>query len=256
MRNSTLERGAPEFQDGVLRCTRYAFGPNRLHYCGPDANREILHYLEQDHSDAGLKTLLSQFQTMYPYLRRIADSNNIRDPFDDRVVSAYWLGNDLLENVSKKELYDHLADDHNLKKRLDGKSFSRVADSIGKGAIPHHSFHVFAIWKRTGHVVQAHTVESMDACRVSAGKVLAVSGPFLTVSVKPLMMHEGKLALGEPIQKRIIRHFEAREDIEQVKIGDIVSIHWDVPCEVITSQQATLLERYTKESIVLANQIL
>jgi hypothetical protein len=58
--------------DGVLRCSRYAFGPNRLHFCGPDANREIWDYVNEGFTDFGLQKLLRGFETLYPYLDRIA----------------------------------------------------------------------------------------------------------------------------------------------------------------------------------------
>ena len=88
--------------NGLLQCSRYAFGPNRLHYCGPDASQEILAYIDNKEQDPGLEKLLSAFQTLYPYLEMISRANNIADPFDERVVEAYWIGNDLLANTGKK----------------------------------------------------------------------------------------------------------------------------------------------------------
>ncbi|OHA00673.1 MAG: hypothetical protein A3H71_03490 [Candidatus Sungbacteria bacterium RIFCSPLOWO2_02_FULL_48_13b] len=242
--------------DGVLKCSRYAFGPNRLHYCGPDANREIFSYIQENQNDAGLEILMKQFRTMYPYLRRIATSNGIQDPFDIRVVEAYWIGNQLLENISRNELYRHLVDDHGLKKKLDIKSFTHLTDLIGKGALPHHSFHVFAVWKRTGHEEKAHTLESMDSCRISWGLVTSTDGPFVTVQRKPLTLQNSKLALGELVSERFTRTLDARDDIESLTTGKIVTIHWGVLCETISKRQATMLQRYTLESIALANQII
>lgn len=241
--------------DGILKCSRYAFGPNRLHYCGPDANREIFSYIHENQNDAGLEILMKQFKTMYPYLKRIADSNGIKDPFDARVVEAYWIGNRLLENIGKNELYRHLIEDHGLKKRLDTKSFGHVAGLIGKGALPHHSFHVFTVWKRTGHEEKAHTLESMDSCRISWGEVTATDGPFVTVQRKPLTLRDGKLALGEPISERYTRTLDARDDIEGLKVGKIVTVHWGVLCEAISKQKAEMLSKYTLESMMLANQV-
>ena len=103
--------------DGILRCSRYAFGPNRLHYCGPDANKEIAEYIKNSETDLGLAHLMKQFQTMYPYLKRISEANHIADPFDDEVVEAYWLGNRLLDTIEKKVFYNHLVDDHKISKR-------------------------------------------------------------------------------------------------------------------------------------------
>ena len=142
--------------DGVLRCSKYAFGPNRLHYCGPDANREIYDYINDGATDPGLEALLKGFQTMFPYLRHIAHANNIADPFDERVVEAYWIGNELLDTIEKKVFWRHLIDDHQIPKKIGKKSFSYIEQKIERGAAPNHSFHVLNIWKRTGHKDEPH----------------------------------------------------------------------------------------------------
>jgi hypothetical protein len=244
----------PSFMDGVLRCSRYAFGPNRLHYCGPDANSEIRSYINEGTSDPGLKQLLREFQTMFPYLRHIADANDIRDPFDERVVEAYWLGNELLDRIDTRAFYRHLVEGQRIKDRIGAKSFELVAQKIGQGAVPHHSFHVLDIWKRTGNLDIEHTLESMDECRVSWGSVLKAEGPTVVVRTEPLILIDGKLILGTPIEKKLARRLEAEYDIEQIKPGDIVSIHWSVPCEVISERQTAMLRKYTLRHLRLANQ--
>ena len=241
--------------EGVLQCSKYAFGPNRLHYCGPDANREIFSYIEEGAADPHLEVLLKNFRTMYPYITHIAHTNGIADPFDTRVVEAYWIGNELLEKAGGGELYKHLQEDQKLPRKVSRPAFSRISDIIRKGAFPHHSFHVFSITMRTGHLRELHTLESMDACRISWGKVIMADGPFLTVETEPLVTENDKLALGKPVQKRIARALECESDIEQVKPGDIVTIHWEVPCEIITEKQARTLQRYTLKHIDLANRI-
>lgn len=240
--------------DGVELCTRYSFGPNRLHYCGPDASSEILSYLKAGVSDPGLKKLLSQFRTLYPYLKLIAEANHIADPFDAKVIEAYWLGNPLLANVSRRQFYEQLVDAQEMKKRLNAKEFRQLEKKIARYALPHHSFHVLNIWKRTGHAERLHTLESMDSCRVSFGQVLAVSGPKITVKRRPIVLREGKLALAEPEEVKVTRQLEAHFDIEQLQPGALVSIHWDTPCEVIGPAQARQLEHYTLQSIAFANQ--
>lgn len=94
----------------------------------------------------------------------------------------------------------------------------------------------------------------MDECRVSWGRVTKVDGPTITVLTRSLRYVEGKLFLGEPAQKRLMRRLESTYDIEQINVGDIVSIHWSVPCEVITSRQEAMLEKYTLRHLELANQ--
>lgn len=240
--------------DGVTRCSRYSFGPNRLHYCGPDASSEILAYLQTGVADPALSALLAKFGTLYPYLRLIAEANGITDPFDDRVVSAYWLGNSFLEQVSRQKFYEHLLEVQEIKKREGAKAFSWLEKKIAQHALPHHSFHVLNIWKRTGHAERLQTLQTMDACRVSWGKVLSVAGPKITVRRRPLLYTKGRLQLAEERESFVTRELQASFEIEQLQPGVLISIHWDAPCEVISRSQARLLEKYTLQSVVFANQ--
>ena len=122
--------------------------------------------------------------------------------------------------------------------------------------MPHHSFHVLDVWKRTGHLERAHTLESMDSCRIAWGKVMAVDGPKIKIETAPLVYIESKLLLGKAVERTISRNLEAVSDIEQLKTGDVVTYHWGVACEVITPRQAAALKRYTLRHIALANQTL
>jgi len=104
--------------DGVLACARYSFAPNYYKYCGPDANRSIAAYLQEGVSDPGLSVYLSEFAVLYPYLKLIAHENGLTNPFDPRVVEAYWVGNNLLEHIGMKSFSQHLLYEQHLKKRL------------------------------------------------------------------------------------------------------------------------------------------
>lgn len=242
--------------DGLTRCTRYAFAPNRLHLCGPDKSSEIYAYLSEGEKDLGLKLLLAQFKTMYPYLRQIALSNKIKDPLNEKVVEAYWIGNKLLENIPTSAFWRHTTKDQMFHKRLDVKSFRILESKIGQNALMHHSFHVLNIMKRTGYSEREHTVESMDACRISWGKVKSVIGPFIDIEYSPLILKNNKIIFGSLITKRIARNLGDDGTFDNLKTGDTISMHWDWPCEIITPAQAKRLEYYTKLSINLANQTL
>src|SRR3954449_12379548 len=95
---------------GALRFIHYAFMPNRLQYCGGDDNHTLLDYGTAQVVDGGLTPLLRRFTGAVPYLQLIARANGITDPFDSRVVEAYWIGNGLLEQVEARQLYDALAE--------------------------------------------------------------------------------------------------------------------------------------------------
>jgi hypothetical protein len=240
--------------NGILRCSRYSFGPNRLHLCGPEANKEILAYIKAGEKDPGLASLMGAFATLSPYLQFIARVNGISDPFDERVVEAYWLGNELLENIERKKFFRHLTEDHKLKKRMKPGDFAWLTEKVRAGAVPHHSFHVLNVWMRTGHVEREHTLESLDSCRIGWGTVTKLDGGVVIIETEPLLYEKEKLVLGSPVAKKVTRHLTAHFDIEQLKVGELVSTHWGVPCEVITKKQAAVLRKYTLANIELANK--
>ena len=240
-------------QNGILRCARYAFMPNKLSFCGPDKNRDLFHYSSTGEIDQGLNNILKEFQTLYPYLNFIAQVNKIRDPFDERVVDAYWIGNSLLEKVNKNKLYYHLLDNLNLKKKLPRLLLNRVIDKIPLGAKPHHSFHVLNVWKRTGNLDVFHTLNTMDLCRISWGKIKKIDWPNLEIEYSPLTIKNEKIELGEMIDYKIMAEINDSGFIQKPKIGDWISFHWNFACEVLNLNQIKNLDKYTKESIKLIN---
>ncbi len=250
--DTTINNRVP--MDGVARCARYAFGPNKLHLCGPDMNQEVLNYLNEGLSDQGLTNILQQFNTLYPYLAQIAHANHLSNPFDHQVVEAYWLGNRLLDNVRPQVFYRHLKENLRLPKRLTGRQMSRLTAKLSRGALMHHSFHVMNIWQRTGHDESTHTLDSIDKCRVSWGQIISVNGPTIKVKRRPLIWSNNQLALDEPVTENIIRHLAASSDFDHLSPGQNLSIHWQVPCEIITDRQLANLNKYTALSITLANQ--
>jgi hypothetical protein len=239
--------------DGVLRCSRYAFGPNRLHFCGPDANREIWDYLNDGFTDFGLQKLLKGFETLYPYLDRIARSNHIPDPFDPRVVDAYWIGNELLMGVDKNTLHQYFIDGLRLKDKLPLQTFRLLENRIGYGILPNHNHHVINVPKKMGHQEMVSTPEFMDSCRISWAEVKEVSGPNITVEYEPLVLNNHKLCLGTPVLKKITRRLEADYDIEMLAVGEHISLHWDIPCEVLTKEDVQRLRTYTLKALSVAN---
>jgi len=222
--------------------------------CGPDAHQEIAAYIGVGQSDQKLEEHLGKFRTMYPYLKLIAESNGIADAFNPLVVDAYWIGNKLLDRAGGKELYDYFSDTYRLKRRVGAPFFSSVTEEIRGGALPHHSFHVFGIWKGAERIDDERMLETMDSCRIGWGRVVAVSGPFLTVETRPLVLRDGMLALGEKTIRRITRQLNATSDILDIVLDDMVTMHWGVPCEVISAKQARSLERYTELSISVINK--
>src|ERR1700694_5784511 len=134
--------------EGTLRFIRYAFRPNRLRYCGGDDNRTLFEYGTLGLTDGGLPPLLRQFSGALPYLKLIARANGIAHPVDARVVEAYWIGNELLEGVEVRQLYDSLIE--RFGRQLTGRTRDLVLGKAPAGAHPHHSFHVLDVHSRGG----------------------------------------------------------------------------------------------------------
>ncbi len=236
---------------GTLVAARYGFAPNRLDLCGPQETRAILDYLADRASDRGLAEILKQFAGAFPYFSFIAASNGIPDPFDRRVVEAYWIGNELLNNVRMVDFYRHLED--RFQKRAPKKLFEAVLGQIPEGARPHHNFHVFAMPIRTGHVEVAHTVQTMDECRISWGTVRAVVGDDLAVERRPLVLRGDDLVLGEPVSRMARWRFNGKAFLD-ARPGDLVAVHWGCACDRLTPLQLARLKRQTRFHLMLANR--
>jgi hypothetical protein len=231
-------------RQGLILCSRYAFGPNSLHYCGPERQNDIRAYVQSIEADKGLVELLHRFETLYPYLVLIASANRLKDPFDRRVVEAYWLGNSLLRRVHSTDWVNHLTDTLELKKKVSKKKFTPMMDAVVKG-VPQHNFHVMNIFLRTGHAGVPHTILTMDHCRISWGKVVS-TGKHYIVETQPLVYAGGKLTLGNP-EKKVVISIAVKP-----KVGDWVSIHWGYVCAVLSPRELVLLKRYTALAIATA----
>jgi len=247
-----------EKMKGLLRCARYAFSPNKLKYCGPvDKNSEIFSYLSERVEDKGLEELLDDFAVMYPYLKLIAEENGIKDVFDERVVEAYWIGNELLEGVLVKQFYDHLLEKQKLKKRFKKRDLKWIVGKVPAGAKVHHSFHVFNVWNRTGHEAKPHTIETMNNCRISAGEILSTKhearSTKLKVKTDELVYEDEKLRLKKGVIKEVRWRIGDRSFVDKLKKGDLITMHWEWVCEKIDKKQMRNLEKYTKWHLKLAN---
>ena len=91
---------------GALQFARYAYPPNALGYCGPDAPDALLEQVAAQVVDGALCEAARGFEGAWPYLELIAHCNHGGDPLSPAVVEAYWVGNGLLDQVTVRELGD------------------------------------------------------------------------------------------------------------------------------------------------------
>jgi len=240
---------------GPIRFARYAFGPNSLGYCGPDAAGELFAQATVGQDLRKLRDLAGQFEGAYPYLCLIAQSCGIRDPLDAGVVEAYWLGNGLLDRVRPRAFGESL--ETRFKPRIRDEGWRWLGAKPDAGAVPNHAFHVLDVFPRvgmlrTGEIERA--LEVMDSCRIRWGRVLERDGDSLVVSAVPLLMIDGRLRLGPPRVEQIRGWVDGQGFVDNVAAGDVVSIHWDWACERLDAHRLSALRKVTAAELRLANQ--
>lgn len=238
---------------GPLLFARYAYPPNALGLCGADESRTLLEYGTANESDEGLAELARAFEGAWPYLVLIAGANGIHDPLDARVVEAYWVGNDLLDRVSSHALARHVED--RFKGRV-GRSWERIVDAVAAGAVPHHTFHVFAVYPwlgllRTGDVAQPLSV--LDRCRITPALVQGAVGETVTV-LAPSLRWDGKTLVLGPWERRTARAQDDGLGFVAPSAGEWVSLHWDFVCDRLSPIQAATLLRGSQRALIAANR--
>jgi hypothetical protein len=229
--------------DGLELCIRFGAIPNAMRYCGPDdAVDPFAAFLTRDADfsvdEAQLASLLERFEGLYPYLAVIADRSGL-DPFDTRVVEAYWIGNGLLDSMTRA---DYAAIIERLAQRgLPSSIAEQLIRDLPEELVPHHNAHVCYVGPgRTAHTVRA-TVETMDRCRIARARVLSiVDDRHLIGEQRTLRIENDRFVLSDPAPRTIV--YDAR--MLEPEAGDVIAVHWGSAALVLSADQADRLERY------------
>ena len=239
---------------GALLFARYAYPPNALGYCGAGTPRTLLEYGSAGFSDGGLAEAARTFEGAWPYLELIAHANRLPDPLDRRVVEAYWIGNELLDGVAPAGLARHV--DERFRGRI-GRTSGRVAEAALAGAVPHHDFHVFAVYPwlgllRTGIV--GEPLDVLERCRITPARVVGVRGDVLDTIVRPLAWDSRALRLGPWIDRTARWRDDGLAFVGPPGPGDWVAVHWDWVCDRLTAAQARRPSRTTSRTLAAVNR--
>nr|MBA2558579.1 hypothetical protein [Propionibacteriales bacterium] len=218
---------------GAALFARYAFPPNELGYCGPDGAHALLSGSGSHGVDeAEIARRARLFDGAWPYLEIIAGAAGVTDPLDRRVVEAYWVGNELLE------LVDPASCAAELRGCFKGQVTSRLDGAAG--AVPHHSFHVFAVYPWLGMLGRGNdavALSVLEQCRIRWGTVTGIAGERATVLSQPLALADGELILGKPREESVRWSADGNSLVADLSTGDVVSMHWDWVCDSLDARQ-------------------
>jgi len=239
--------------NGLRLASIYGYLPSNLGFCGrgfPGAAQILADFLKGKKIEIKkVRQALSGFEAAYSYYRLIAKVNRIADPLDLRVVSAYWLGNELLDKVKISDLQKLILKDFCRPDLLLGQQAAEKSEAIPKGIKPQHSFHVLFLGSVTGRV--KFNTRLRDLCRISWGKVAKIYKKQLKVKYQPLIFKKNRFYLGKPAEKMVSRQ---KFILPKVEVGDLVSFHWNLACQVLSSKEAKNLARYTLLNIQAINE--
>ncbi|MDD5341031.1 MAG: DUF6390 family protein [Patescibacteria group bacterium] len=221
--------------DGLQMFISYGLKPHQLGFCGPKESEVnvLLNYLqgnsiEQEH----VRQILSQFERAHAYCDLIAKSNGMSDPFSREVVEAYWLGSDLLEKVSAPDLRSAAAQDLALS-GLSQKAVDKAVEKIPKKAVAHHSFSVLS---KSGRNIGMNSL-----CLVGWGIVREKNADKIIVSSSSLSSRRGLKFTRDEV--KVIAW--DRRIVPDLKIGNVISFHFNQVCQVLNRAQLENLMKYT-----------
>lgn len=231
--------------NGLRLAAAYSVRPNELKHCGPDgAHKTLAQFVREPEKleEEEIRGILRQFPVAMPYYYLIARANGIDDPFDPRVVEAYWLGNDLLKNVDEESVRTTIHEDVR-REQWNERQIALMFSAIKlKQARPFHTLSVLYFFTFGKQDFSDEVKQGLDSCRVNAGRVVAL-GENLTVRYRPLEFESvKKVNLGQEVEKEIAHGF-----LTEVRIGDLVSFHLDSGVQILTPEQGRNLEHFTEE---------
>jgi len=245
---------------GPLVCARYAVAPNYYGYCGPNENSALVDHLNDEIDDREVVHILTRFETLYPYLELIARINRIDDPLRRDVVEAYWIGNHLLHHIVPRDMYAFLQEKISIARVIEPKKLLRLKTKLFRLTfLPHHTFHVFNIFKRTGRAMGIHSVETMDACRINWGKIIHIiprvggSNEELVVKARPISIRNGIMGIDAPKQRIITNGYRRKTILKNISVGDTISFHWNFACDILSEKQVKHLDDITDRAIAYYN---
>lgn len=234
---------------GSQLIARFAFGPNCLDYCGNkrDSEKIYLHACNGNRPEEEMRKIFSGFTGMSAYLELIASESG-KEPLDYEVAEAYWLGNGLLGNVSMEAWKETILTKFVGNGKLSKAQAKAYAGKVSGSAVPHHSFHVMAVFTLGGRLEP--TIQNIDYCRVPWGKILEEKGNSFVVEYKPLVPEGQGFGFGKAVEKEVLNSLAGgNEMLVSASEGETIAFHWGFACKVLEERERRSLENCVSKNM-------
>lgn len=228
--------------DALQLLSRYSLPPNSLGYCGKGTAPEKFKSCILNQNCEGVEEELTHFIVLHPYIKTIAALSN-KDKYDYEVGECFWLGNDLI-NKATLEHYDLLLDNF-LVQGVPQSFVEELRNKRPKQFIPFHLFQVLhvGVGKSSGAV--PFNLESINNCMIRWGKVIEIENDFLTADLNSVEIVDNKYRL-----TKITHQVQFNTDLlPHLKVGDTVSIHWNIVNKILTPQEEKNLEYWSQKTV-------
>lgn len=232
---------------GLKISALYGFPAQRLGLCGMQKEncQEKVFDFVLGKKVKNIEEILKTFEGAFSYYQIIAKENKISNPFDKKVVRAYWIGNDLLERLRISTLKKLV------KEKIKKPKLAKIIPDFSRA---HHSFHVLVAGPIRKDLILTEGMK--DLCKISWGRVSKIGDCKLkildlVVEYQPVLK-EKEWFLGKPIKRKI---FLDKRILPKLKIGDWISFHWDFALEKLSKRDLKNLKKYTENSIKIANML-
>jgi len=236
--------------NGTELAVRFSYIVNSLRYCGPaEAHKRFRHYLKNKDNKEEVDKLLTKFEALMPYLDAIAQKTG-KKPFDYDVVEAYWIGNELLDKLGKKDLEKII--NELVRNGLPIKMGERLIQKLPDGFVPLHAFNVFYVGVGQTTRKVPTTLPNMNKCMTSYGRVKKIEEKELMIVKSFVELEDNRYFFGKEKEQKVMY---MKEMIPEVKVDDIVALHWNFATVVLDDRQLENLKKYTQKVLDAMNSI-
>ena len=102
---------------------------------------------------------------------------------------------------------------------------------------------------------QGPALSVLDRCRIRWGRVKELEGDTLVVVNRTLEFRADRLVLGAARSERARRAVDGVGILDNLGIGEIVSLHWDWVCERLSPRRLARLRRATARNLAAVNSL-